>query len=345
MTIDEILSAAINAAVSDVHLQATSPCRWRVNGHIKSIPATAPLAADTITDWHQSLRPGTPFNGDDFSVQRAGRVWRVNACLSSAGPKLTLRLVPSVIPALETIGLPAKYISELDRLRGFHLVTGPTGSGKSTTLAAIIQRLSERPINIVTLEDPIEYRHSCDCSALITQRELGVHFQSFADDALRGALRQDPDVILFGELRDRASVRAALTAAETGHMVLATLHNDTAADAVSRILDACADDAKTEHAAQVSKQLGTVLAQRLVRTRDDKRVAAIEYMNVTPAVRTIIRQGHDSKLPDEIERGANHGMVSLSRSLAELVRSRIVLRDEARLHAPNLQIFDTYCPA
>lgn len=335
-TIDDLLHRAIDTEVSDVHILAGSTPRWRVNGDLVFVPEATPFETDSVLAFHASVHPNAAFNGDDFAFVFHGRSWRANASLTITGPKLTLRLIPSEIPAIESLGLPPQYIDELNRLEGLHLVTGRTSSGKTTTIASIIRHLAARhQKHIVTLEDPIEQRHSTELTALVVQRELGTHFSTFGDGVLRGILRQDPDVIVFGELRDRATVKAAITAAETGHMVIGTLHNKTATEAVSRMLDACADNEHEEHAALLSKTLTTVIAQRLVPTRDHKRVAAFEYMLMTPSCRNIVRQRNYHQLPDEVARGQAHGMQSMSAHLIKLCRSQRITRDAALAASPD----------
>lgn len=341
--VPDLLQAAITAGVSDIHLLAGSDPRWRVSGELVFAPHPIVSTADLLA-FHRDLRPNHEFNGDDFAFDLCGHSWRANGALTETGPKLTLRLIPATLPNIFELGLPQQYIKQLDRLNGLHLVTGPTGSGKTTTLAAIIRHLARLPITIITLEDPIEQKHPTNLPGLIYQRELGRHFTRFGDEVMRGTLRQDPDVILFGELRDRESVRAALTAAETGHMVFATLHNETTRDAVSRLLDACSDDGQSEHAAQVAKQLNTVLAQRLVRTRDNRRTLALEYLAMTNPCRKHVRDRSYERLPDEIERGSMLGMISLTRALVNLVRAKKVTREVAIRSAPDPTFFESLLP-
>jgi twitching motility protein PilT len=334
---------ALERGASDLHLRAGVVPRVRVDGEIALLEEFGKLDGADLLTFHAAHRRGRTFNHDDFAFEANGSLWRANASENQTGPALIVRLVPPHIPSLEEIGLPMAFLENIGRLRGVHLITGTSGSGKTTTLTALIRHLSRLPIKIITLEDPIEQLHAQDTRADVQQRELGQHFANYPD-AIRAALRQDPDVLLVGELRDHATIRAVLTAAETGHMILATMHNETAKDAITRILDACPTDAQAEHRGLVAKQLVTCIAQQLVKRENGGRVAACELLIVTQAVSTLIREGKMDRLQDEIVRGAKEGMVSMTTALGLRFRSGHFSRDAARAAAPDLKHFDLLFP-
>jgi twitching motility protein PilT len=338
-----LFSLALNKKASDLHLRAGVAPRLRVDGDIMTVPDFGAVNGEELISFHEQYRRGRPFNHDDFAVELEGCLWRVNASDNQTGPALIVRLVPPRIPSLEEIGLPPAFIEKIHQLRGVHLITGTTGSGKTTTLAAVVRHLSQLPIKIITLEDPIEQKHPQNANADIQQRELGQHFQNYPD-AIRSALRQDPDVLLVGEMRDQATIRSVLTAAETGHMVISTMHNETAKDAVTRILDSCPSDAQAEHRGLVAKQLVTCVAQQLVKQQSGGRTAACELLVVTQAVASLIRDGKLDRLQDEIVRGGKDGMVSLTAALGQRFRSGHLSRERARDAAPDPKHFDVLFP-
>lgn len=338
-----LFATAVAQRASDLHLRAGSAPRIRVNGDLRPINGQAPLTPDEIRAFHLFHRPGLAFNHDDFAFEHGGCSWRANASENDTGPALIIRLIPSSLGTLEEIGVPPAFTSKIQELRGLHLITGATGSGKTTTLAAVVRFLARLPIKIITLEDPIEQRHSQNLVADIQQREFGRDFSSYPA-AIRAALRQDPDVILIAEMRDHETIRSALTAAETGHMVFSTLHNESAKDAITRIVDACADNLKTEHRALVAKQLVTCIAMQLVKRRAGGRIAVFELMVVTHAIAGLIRDGKTDRLQDEILRGTRDGMVAMNTALVDLVRNGSISREVARQASPDIKNFDILFP-
>lgn len=336
-------SLAAERRASDLHLRSGVAPRLRVDGDLTTVPHSAPIIDADILEFHRQHRGSRPFNHDDFAVELDGSSWRVNASNNQTGPALIARLVPRDIPSLDEIGVPSSFLDKIHQLRGVHLITGTTGSGKTTTLAAVIRHLANLPIKIITLEDPIEQRHAQNSPADIQQREFGLHFHDYPE-AIRAALRQDPDVLLVGEMRDQATIRAVLTAAETGHMVISTMHNETARDAVSRILDACPMEAQSEHRCLVAKQLATCIAQQLVKRIGRGRVAVCEALVVSHAVAALIREGKIDRLQDEILRGNKEGMVSFTVALGNRYRSGVLTREAARNAAPDPKHFDLLFP-
>jgi twitching motility protein PilT len=315
------LHLARAAHASDLHLSAGQPPRVRVHGHLHAL-RPEPLSASHATVLREeALRAGnvTASHADlDFALHwpSLGR-YRVNAFEHLHGPGLVMRLLPEAVPPLSTLGVPAAVLSWLDAHGGLILITGATGSGKSTTLAALVQHLNHtRDGHILTLEDPIEFVHtSARCH--IHQREIGRHTASFAT-GLRAALREDPDVILVGELRDLDTIRLALTAAETGHLVLGTLHTRSAAQTVSRLVDVFSPADQAQIRNQLSLSLLGVVAQQLLPSSTGERVAAHEVLCCTPAVRHLIREDKLSHIENAIQTGASHGMQTLQQAIQQL---------------------------
>jgi twitching motility protein PilT len=337
--IDAILDTAITLNATDIHLQAGAPPVYRVQRRLiqKDGEKLGPqeledLVFSLMTDQQKRIfREKLDY---DFSCSVPGRArFRVNAFRQRDSVAAALRRIPFEIPTLESLGLAANML-ELTRLkRGFVLITGATGHGKSTTLAALIDRINqERALHVVTIEDPIEYlfRHK---QSLVVQRELGTDVGSFAG-GLRAALREDPDVIFVGEMRDFQTIEAALTAAETGHLVFSTLHTKTPAQAIDRIVDVF----PPHHQQQVRVQLANVLhsivtQQLLVRKQGDGLVVAVEQLIATPAVRNLIREGKTFQMQSLIQTGASAGMVTMEQSLKALHDRGLISYEDALEHA------------
>jgi len=345
VTVTDLMRRMVEAKASDLHMKAGAPPVLRVNGRL--VPQDLPeLTAEAMkAAFSQVTSPEQQGLFDQekeldfaYGADGIGR-FRVNAALQRGSIALAFRLVRTDIPTLEELGLPEVCRSLVLKPRGLVLVTGPTGCGKSTTLAAMIGHLNERERrHIVTIEDPIEFVHR-NKQCLISQRELGPDTNSFAS-ALKHVLRQDPDVILVGEMRDLETVAAALTAAETGHLVLATLHTPSAAQTIDRIIDSFPPHQQQQIKMQLSTVLEAVLCQTLVPRADGSgRVAAVEVMVATSAVRNLIREGKTFQIPNVIQTGSQHGMQTLDQALAALCRAKAVTPDEALSQCGNPEEF------
>jgi twitching motility protein PilT len=335
MNITDILIAAKEEGASDIHLVAGKPPIFRVNGILKDMPGVEarlmPLdvkeLAYSILNEDQEKR----FEKDNeldfsFGISGVGR-YRVNLHVQRGTIGASIRSLNTEIPHFSKLGLPEVVNSFTEYENGLILVTGPTGSGKSTTLASLIDKINkEKPCHIITIEDPIEYLHSHK-KALVEQRELKSDTASFAT-ALKYALRQDPDVILIGEMRDLDTIGAALTAAETGHLVFGTLHTNNAAKTIDRIIDVFPMDQQSQVRIQLSTSLKGVLAQQLIPSTDNKRVAACEIMVGTPAIANLIRENKTYQIPSMIETGMRFGMVSMDAFLEKLLKKGKISKAE-----------------
>jgi twitching motility protein PilT len=330
LEMSDLLQLAVDEEASDLHLAVNSPPQLRVHGSLHPIES-APLTPDdterlmksiTSPDHQQRLREqgGSDFG---FSFGEAAR-FRVSIFKAKGNIGIVLRLIPSRLLTLEEIGLPPQVKELLFRPRGLILVTGPTGSGKSTTLASMVDVINrERDAHIITIEDPIEYYHRHQRS-LITQREVGVDVPSFKE-SLKRALRQDPDVILVGEMRDLETMEAAITAAETGHLVFATLHTTGAAPTVDRIVDAFPTNQQEQIRTQLSVGLVAVISQLLlVRGDQSGRIAAFEVMFTTPSIAALIRDNKTYRITSDIQTGAKYGMVTLDAHLLALYEAGMI---------------------
>lgn len=330
MRIEELVALSVKHNAGDLHLCSGHSPFWRRNGRLEKIPsqpaiegsALAALAAAWLDSAQQALLEHA--GQIDFAITSGGETrLRANFFRQRGGLSLALRLIASHTPSLADLKLPP-VAGELLRLTdGLVLVTGATGSGKSTTLAALIHALNQQQDrHIITLEDPIEFLHHSQLS-LIQQREVGQHCRTFSE-GLRGALREDPDVILLGELRDGETIQLALTAAETGHLVLATLHTRGAAQAVERLVDVFPGAEKNLVRSQLAGSLKAVIAQKLVPGLDESRVALFEILINTPAVANMIREGKTHQLPGLLQTGMQAGMQTFEQSLQERRRQGLV---------------------
>jgi twitching motility protein PilT len=307
-----VIAIARERGASDA-IVSTGSVRLRIDGALELLEL--PVDDAELADCVAALGPNT-----DHSLEIAGTRLRVNAFDHLNGSALAARLIRDRVPSLGELGLPAELASVVDQRDGLVLVCGPTGSGKSTTLASLIDLLDQRrAAHVITIEDPIEYRFASR-RGVVHQRELGIHVPSFAA-GLRAALREAPDVILLGELRDRETIAAALTAAETGHLVLATLHAPSAAGAIDRMIDAFPDSQQRQVRWQLAAVLRTVITQYLLPRKTGGRIAALELVPVTVAVANLMRKGDLQMLPSAIQTGRDAGMIPLERSLARMLDS------------------------
>ncbi|MDP3920024.1 MAG: type IV pilus twitching motility protein PilT [Candidatus Omnitrophota bacterium] len=333
MAIEKILNFAIEKDASDIHLTVGRPKSVRLHGDLVSIDDTPLTAEDTeklageITTEEQRKRV-EEVGGIDFGFSYENRVrFRVSCFKQQGNYAMVLRLLPSRFYTFEQIGLPKQMIDLLSRPRGLILVTGPTGSGKTTSLATMLNYINENSAkHIITAEDPIEFVHNHK-KAIITQREVGEDVPSFAEAVVK-ALRQDPDVILIGEMRDMATMEAAVGAAETGHLVFSTLHTTGAARTVDRIIDVFPSHQQTQVRIQLASTIVAVISQVLLPRLDGKgRVGCFEIMIATPAIRNLIRENKTYQITSEIQTGLKYGMKALDDHLRELYQAGIISYD------------------
>ncbi|MGB9735972.1 MAG: type IV pilus twitching motility protein PilT [bacterium] len=346
--IDGLLKLLKDKNGSDLHLAVGSPPIMRIHGELERLQVRELTQSDMesllfeIMD-NEKKEIFLKNKEYDFAyeVSNVAR-FRVNAFYQRKGLAAVLRLIPAIVPRLEDLNMPEVMKSFCFYDRGLILVTGPTGSGKSTTLAALIDFINRNSSShILTLEDPIEFVHQ-NISCLINQRQIGEHSLSFAS-ALRSALREDPDVILVGEMRDLETISLAITAAETGHLVFGTLHTSSAAKTVDRIIDAFPKDQQEQIRTMLSESLKAVVAQQLIKTIDGKgRVAALEIMVVTPAVSNLIREAKTFQIPSIIQTGKKDGMQLMDQAILDLLKMKKISAEEAYLHANNKAMFEQY---
>jgi len=337
----------VAAGASDLHLCVGSPPIVRKDGHMQPLdPAAAPLSAEVLVQLLAPIMPETnrtefsERHDTDFAYEVAGLArFRGNAFVDRKGPGAVFRVIPAKILTAEQLGL-SPAILQLCRLqKGLVLVTGPTGSGKSTTLCAMVDYINRtRNDHLITIEDPIEFVHQ-NQKCLINQREVRTHTDSFKN-ALRAALREDPDIVLVGELRDLETVAIAIETAETGHLVFGTLHTTTAASTVDRIIDQFPSDRQAQIRVMLSESLRGVIAQNLCRKIGGGRVAALEVLIATQPVTNLIREGKTFQIPSIMQVGRAAGMVSLNDSLMELVTKKLVAPDEALAKAVDKNGFE-----
>ncbi|MDY3793289.1 MAG: type IV pilus twitching motility protein PilT [Oscillospiraceae bacterium] len=339
MTFEEFILEAREMGASDIHLTVGAPTVVRVNGELRKFKELSDVVVNrTIlsilnAEQEQLLTKG---NDIDFSFQlENGARQRVNVFRQSGRLACAIRLLNDNIPTLEELRMPSVLTELAEKKRGLILVTGPTGSGKSTTLSAMVDYINKhRACHIITIEDPVEYKYVQD-KATIHQREIGRDVSSFSD-ALRSALREDPDVILVGEMRDYETVSLAMTAAETGHLVLATLHTSGAAQTIDRIIDACPPHAQEQVRAQLANMFQGVVSQTLVPTADGKgRVAALEILIGTDAVKSQIRANKIPQMESVMQAGARQGMCTLQDNLVRLYKRNIISYETAMEYSPD----------
>ena len=344
--IESLLEECVKTKASDLHLQVGLPPILRIDGALQPVAGYKEMDEATVErlvfatledDQKQILIKDKEFDYS-FSFGDLGR-FRVNAFHEKGNIAAAFRLIPNEIQSISELGMPPIVESFAEYPRGLVLVTGPTGSGKSTTLAGLVDKINrEKASHIITIEDPIEFTHKSHRSVVV-QRE--VHYDTYSfSAALRSALRQDPDVVLIGEMRDLETISAAITIAETGHLVFATLHTNSAAQSIDRMIDVFPPHQQPQVRSQLSNILMAICAQRLVPAIGGGRVVAAEIMIANPAVRSVIREGKTHQLDTIIQTGADQGMQTMDRTLVKLVQSGQVTYDTAREFAVDLQEFD-----
>jgi twitching motility protein PilT len=332
----ELMHLAHEQQASDIHITVNSPAMFRIHGNLKPVDSQ-PLTPSNTLEMAKELMTNEQYeafliSGDldmSYGIPNLSR-YRVNIFKQKGNVSLTIRLIPTKIPAMEALGLPAMAEEFAKKPQGLLLVTGPTGSGKSTTLAAIIDYINRtRGDHIITLEDPIEFVHPHK-ACIVNQREIGVDTESFTS-GLRAALRQDPDVILVGEMRDLETISIAITAAETGHLVFGTLHTADAPQTIDRIIDVFPPEAQQQIRVQLASVLLGVMAQRLLPTIDGNgRVAAIEVLVNTPAIANLIRSEKVHQIRSVLQTGKAQGMQTMDMALRDLLQKRSITVEAAK---------------
>ena len=346
LRIETLLEEVVRRKASDLHIQVSLPPMFRIDGSLVPVPNTPVLDDATAErlifaildeDQQQILIKDKEFDFS-FAFGNLGR-FRVNAFHERGNIAAALRLIPNEIKTIQELGMPQIINNFAEYPRGLILVTGPTGSGKSTTLAALIDRInSETAKHIITIEDPIEFTHRSKKSVVV-QRE--VHYDTYSfNAALRSSLRQDPDVVLIGEMRDLETISAAITIAETGHLVFATLHTNSASQSIDRMIDVFPPHQQPQIRTQLSNILMAICSQRLIPAIGGGRVVATEIMVATPAARNIIREGKTHQLDALIQTGADQGMQTMDRTLVGLVQQGVITHDEAKNYAVDLTEFE-----
>jgi twitching motility protein PilT len=339
--LDRILEFGLNQGASDIHFHSGAPIRFRrhgrmieAEGQIADPTMAAAVIAEILSPKEREVLERTGQVDFAYDAPGLGR-FRANAYRQARGTDAVFRAIPPKPPTLESLGLPASLAKLADYHQGLVLVTGPAGCGKSATLAALVHQINgSRRDHIITIEDPIEVLHP-SLSCIVNQRQVGNHTHSFSS-ALRGALREDPDVIAIGELRDLETISLAITASETGHLVLATLHTSSAIRTINRILGVFPPSQQEQIRTMLSESLRAVISQRLVARADDTgRVPALEILIATKAVGNLIRENKTFQLKSVLQTGSTHGMFLLDYSLAELVKSGVITKEEGLRHAED----------
>lgn len=335
MNIQQLLELTVQRNASDLHLTVGFPPTLRIHGELIAVAGEGPLSLEQVNSLTAPLLSDIQKNifGQNFEVdfsfdyQNKAR-FRVNLYRQKGSPSAALRLIPFAIPDIDSLGLPPVVAKLTDLKQGFILVTGPTGHGKTTTLASFINKINQtRAVHVITIEDPIEYVYPAGKS-LIEQREMYKDTRSWGN-SLRAALREDPDVVLVGEMRDLETISSAMTIAETGHLVFATLHTNSAAQSVDRIIDVFPQIQQPQIRLQLASTLEAIISLRLIPTIQPGRTLASEILFATPAVRNIIREGKSHLIDNIIETSAEYGMQILERSLSDLVKNGKISRETA----------------
>ena len=346
LRIEILLEEVVRKNASDLHIQVGLPPMLRLDGSLTPFPGYKALNEEQVEmlvfsildqDQQQILTKDKEFDFS-FAFGELGR-FRVNAFHERGNLAAALRLIPNTIKTVAELGMPPVVQTFADYPRGLVLVTGPTGSGKSTTLAALIDKINtEKAQHIITIEDPVEFTHKSKRSVIV-QRE--VHYDTYSfSSALRSSLRQDPDVVLIGEMRDLETISAAITIAETGHLVFATLHTNSASQSIDRMIDVFPPHQQPQVRSQLANILQRICSQRLVPSIGGGRVVAAEVLIANPAVRNIIREGKSHQLDAVIQTGADQGMQTMDRTLVKLVQTGAITYDSAREYAVDLSEFE-----
>lgn len=344
MDITQLLAFTMERGASDCHLSAGEPPMIRINGDLKKLDYpplskedTHALVYDIMNDAQRKVFEETRECDFSFELGTVAR-FRVNVFMQRKGEAAVFRTIPTKVLTLEELGMPPILKQLCEKEKGLILVTGPTGSGKSTTLAAMVDFLNNNfEGHILTVEDPIEFVHQSK-KCLVNQRELGPHTQSFAN-ALRAALREDPDAILVGEMRDLETIQLALTAAETGHIVFGTLHTSSAPKTVDRVIDVFPPAQQAQIRAQFAESIEAVITQTLVKKKAGGRAAALEIMTGTTAVRNLIREGKIHQIPGTMQVSQKDGMQTMDMALQNLVSKGTVSKEEAQTRSSNPNLF------
>ncbi len=341
MDISEILKFSTEQGASDLHISAGEPPIIRVDGDIQKVDMPSlskenvhSLLYDLLNDHQRNIFESK--KEIDFALDLKGIArFRVNAFYQTNGEAIVLRTIPTEIKSLDQLGLPGMLADLTKKTKGLVLVTGPTGSGKSTTLAAMVESINlSKKVHILTIEDPIEFIYQPKLS-LVNQRELGADTHSFGN-ALRSALREDPDVILVGEMRDLETISLAITAAETGHLVFATLHTSSAAKTVDRVIDVFPHEQQGQIRTMFSESLIAVVTQNLLKKADGRgRVAALEIMVGTPAIKNLIREGKVAQIPGMMQTGKQFGMQTMDATLVDMYKRGVVTRESVTPYLTN----------
>ncbi len=344
--VTQLLTLASEKNASDLHLVADSYPIFRIMGKLVPYQEAGVISSTALMGHITSMMSASQkeiFLNEleiDFSVTVSGKFrFRANAYFQRGLPAISLRYIPNVIPSIDSLGLPAICHAFAKLKQGFVIVTGPTGSGKSTTVAAVIDEINAlRSEHIVTIEDPVEFIHA-NKKSIVSQREMGTDTKSW-DTALKSVLRQDPNIVYIGEMRDAETMEAAMTVAETGHLVFATLHTNSASQTIERIVDSFPEDQQPQIVLQLSMVLEAVLSQRLIPTVDGKRTVATEILIATPAVRNNIREGKTFQIDNVIQTSGNLGMSLLEQSLANLINTNVIDRSVALEYAIRPAVLD-----
>ena len=344
MDITQLLAFGVEQGASDCHLSSGEPPMLRINGDLKKLEHASlsredvhAMIYDIMSDADRKAFEETHDVDFSFEMGDVAR-FRVNVFMQRRGEGAVFRTIPAKILTLDQLGMPAVMKDLCRGERGLILVTGPTGSGKSTTLAAIVDYINkDYEGHIITVEDPIEFVHQSN-KCLVNQRELGRHTHSFAN-ALRAALREDPDVILVGEMRDLETIQLALTAAETGHLVLSTIHTSSAPDTVNRIIDVFPPSQQSQIRTQLAESIEAVITQTLLKKKAGGRVAAVEVLTGTTAIRNLIRENKIHQIPGTMQVSQKDGMQTMDMALLDLVARGVVTREEAQAKSTAANLF------